>query len=128
MRPSSTSSVAHDDGTRDTWMAAQHDAYVPELDEADPVFDLACDLADNEGIPFAEAMQQAAYQYTPLTTRRCHDERYWLMREIQGAEHISKIEAERMAVQLISSGTLAAYRDDWDAMAYKAGNPAGLPF
>ncbi len=52
-------SVAHDDGAYDVRMAAQADVYVEELDEEDPVFDVAVEIQDTEGISFVAAYARA---------------------------------------------------------------------
>jgi hypothetical protein len=57
--------VAHtrsDDGAYAVWMSSQVDAYVEELDEEDPVFDLAVEIQDAEGGTFKEAYRKALQQ------------------------------------------------------------------
>lgn len=57
----STTIVTLDDGQRDVWADAQQDAWMDELIDDDPVFDLACGLADNnDGTPFEVCYAQAS--------------------------------------------------------------------
>jgi hypothetical protein len=73
------------------------------------------------------AQQERGWTYTPLTTkRRCHDEAYWLSLELRREERLSKDEAERRAIRMVSD--LRTYADDWDWWAYQQGNDAGMPF
>jgi len=51
-----------DDGAYDVWMSSQADAYVNELDEDDPIFDLAVEIQDAEIIPFKDAYRKALQQ------------------------------------------------------------------
>ncbi len=74
-----------------------------------------------------QAEQEQHHPFLPLTTvRMAHDEAYWLARELQGSEKLTWLEAESRAARMVRE--LEAYRDDWDTLAYKAGNPVGLPF
>ncbi len=67
------------------------------------------------------------HPFLPLTVERmCRDEVYWLAREIRHTEKLSQWQAEREAVQALAE--LREYQEDWDLMAYRAGNSAGLPF
>lgn len=71
--------------------------------------------------------EATAYHYEPLTvSRMCRDEIAALRMELERTEKLSRFDAEREAIHLLHE--LEDYRDAWDVMAFKAGNPAGMPF
>ncbi len=75
----------------------------------------------------ANASVTREWTFEPLTTARmCRDEVAALRMELERCEKLSRFDAEREAVQMIRE--LREYADDWDALVYKAGNSAGLPF
>ncbi len=75
----------------------------------------------------AQGIVTREYHFEPLkTVRMCRDEVAALRMELERTEKLSRFDAEVEALRMMHE--LEDYRNDWDALAYKAGNPTGLPF